>query len=195
MHVTVKTDPGRILGKRPNLSAQNSVADEIVTAFSTQSEPTIPLSALSPGKKSQRGGVIAATVLLFLPFVYPIVFFVHGAVTGHPLPALMYLYLVLLARLLSNAGGLVLYLSARKASFLQKPVGWTALAAFLLPIISAFLFGAQLYQVDSSAVSQVRGWLALGGVALSLVCMLALCVFCVLLLVRVFRKKKPDAVS
>lgn len=194
MHITIKTDPKRILGKRPNLSEQNSVADGIVTTFSSPVEPGVPLAPL-PRKQNPRGLAIAAAVLLFLPFLYPLAFYAHGAVTGHLLPALMYAYLVLLARFLSNIGGLVLFLAARKASYLQKPIGWVALASFLLPLASVFLSGAQLFQFDPGSVSQLRGWLALGGIVLALMCMLTLCVFCVLLLVRMVRSKKTHAIA
>ncbi len=192
MHITIKTDHKRIHGKRPNLSAQSGVADEIITALSNPAGPNIPLSPL-PRKKNPRGGAVAAAILLFLPFVYPIVFFAHGVLSAHPLPVMMYPYLVLLARFVSNIGGLVLYLTARKASVLQKPIGWVALAAFLLPLVSTFLVGTQQIQVDPSSISPLRGGIAFYAVVIALLCMLALCVFCVLLLVRVFQKKKtPD---
>lgn len=199
MQYKINTDPKRILGKRPNLSAQNSVADDIVSAFSVPPEqmPLPPLSPLPPTvprplrKKTPQGSSIAATILLFLPFLYPIVFFVHGSATGHPLPMLMFPLLVLLARLLSNVGGLILYFAARAANYLRKPVGFTALAAFILPLAGALLFGTTLARIDPANISQPRGWVALGCVVLALLCMVALCAFSILILIRAFRKKKP----
>ncbi|MBA4347829.1 MAG: hypothetical protein C0413_03140 [Clostridiales bacterium] len=187
-----------ILGKRPNLSAQKSVADEIVSALSVPPEdmPLPPLSPLpptaprQPQKKNPQGSSVAATILLFLPFLYPIVFYVHGYVTGHPLPVLLFPLLVLFARLLSNLGGFILFLAARSADYLKKTVGLTALAAFILPFAGSLLFGTTLNRVDPTRISETRDWIALACVALGLFCMLTLCVFSVLMLARVFHRKK-----
>lgn len=192
-----------IHGKRPNLSAQNSVADEIVSALSVPPEdmPLPPLSPLPPTtprppqKQNPQGSSVAATILLFLPFLYPIVFYVHGVATGHPLPVLMFPLLVLFARLLSNVGGFILYLAARSADCLKKTIGLTALAAFILPFAGSLLFGTTLNRVDPARISQTRDWIALACVALGLFCMLALWVFSVLMLVRLFRKKKPKELA
>jgi len=199
MQYKIKTDPKRILGKRPNLSAQNSVADEIISAISVPPEdmPLPPLSPLpptpsrQPQKQNPQGSSVAAAILLFLPFLYPVVFYVHGVATGHPLPVFMFPLLVLFARLLSNVGGFILYLAARSADYLKKSIGLTALFAFILPFAGSLLFGTTLNRVDPTTISQTRDWIALACVALGLLCMLALCVFSVLMLVRVFRKKKP----
>lgn len=198
MQYKINADPKRILGKRPNLSAQNSVADEIVSALSVPPEdmPLPPLSPLPPTaprppqKKNPQGSTVAATVLLFLPFLYPVVFYVHGAASGHPLPVLMFPLLVLFARLLSNLGGFIIFLAARSADYLKNTIGLTALAAFILPFAGSLLFGTTLNRVDPARISQTRDWIALACVALGLFCMLALCVFSVLMLARVFHRKK-----
>ena len=68
MRYKINADPKRIIGKRPNLSEQNSVADEIVTALSSQQEqPIVPLSSTTTGKPSPWGKiyVILAAALLF----------------------------------------------------------------------------------------------------------------------------------
>ena len=189
-----------ILGKRPNLSAQNSVADEIISALSVPPEdmPLPPLSPLPPTaprppqEKNPQGSSVAAAILLFLPFLYPIVFYVHGYATGHPLPVLMFPLLVLFARLLSNVGGFILFLAARSADYLKKSVGLTALAAFILPFAGSLLFGTTLNRVDPARISETRDWIALACVALGLFCMLALCVFSVLMLERVFKKRTGE---
>jgi len=189
-----------IHGKRPNLSAQKSVADEIVSALSVPPEdmPLPPLSPLPPTaprppqEKNPQGSSVAAAILLFLPFLYPIVFYVHGYATGHPLPVLMFPLLVLFARLLSNVGGFILFLAARSADYLKKSVGLTALAAFILPFAGSLLFGTTLNRVDPARISETRDWIALACVALGLFCMLALCVFSVLMLERVFKKRTGE---
>ena len=68
MQYKIHTDPKRITGKRPNLSAQNTVADDIVTAFTSQQEqPIVPLSSTATGKPSPWGkifGTLAAALVL-----------------------------------------------------------------------------------------------------------------------------------
>lgn len=198
MQYRIVIDRKKIIGKRPNLAEQNSITDEIVSAFSVPPEnaplpPLSPLPATAPHAptppRNPQGGTIAASVLLFLPFLYPIVFFVHGAFTGHPVPVMLYPMLVLAARLLANIGSLILYLSARAANYLRKPAGCTALAALILPIVGMVLFGGPLLRLDPTGVSSTRGWLIIASMVLTLLSMFALCVLCALLLIRVFRKK------
>jgi hypothetical protein len=188
----IVTDPKRMIGKRPNLSAQNSVADEVVSAFSNpQQEPPLPpLSPLPPRKKNPKGSSIVAAILLFLPFVYPIAFYVNGAVTGQPLPAMMYPLLVLAARLLSIVGGLVLNLAARKTNAFRKPIGWTALANPLVTIpffVYAYKYSGNRYP-DLSTIFGAQILITVSTIA-SLLCMIALCVFSVLIVIRVFKKR------
>ncbi len=135
---------------------------------------------------------IIGTILVYLPFLFAAVYFVHGALTGHPLPVLVFPMLVLIARFVSYIGGLILYFAARAAQYLRKSVGFTALAAVLLPIVSIILFAKPLAAVDPTSVGQVTGWIGLIFIAISLLCMLALCVLSVLMLIRVFRKENPS---
>ena len=78
---------------------------------------------------------------------------------------------------------------------MKKSVGFTTLAAVVLPIVSSFIFAKPLTSVDptSAGISPVAGWIALICLVISLLCMLALCVFAVLLLVRAFRKSAKPA--
>lgn len=192
-----------IHGKRPNLAAQNSVVDEVVAALSVPPEqmPLPPLSPLPPTKpgpprkKNPQAGTIVGAILVYLPFLYTAVFFVHGAATGHPLPIMMLPMLVLITRIFSHVGGLVLYLSARAAQHLRKSIGFIALFAVLLPIAGTILLAKPISSLDPSSISQTQGWIALGCLAATLLCMTALCVLSVFLIVRVFRKKKPDTVA
>ena len=200
MQYKANLDPRKIIGRRPNLAEQNTVADEIVSVLSVPPEdmPLPPLSPLPPTtpsparKRNPRIGAVAGTILVFLPLLYPLVFFIHGSLIGYPMPAWMYPYLVLIARYLSNIGGLFLYLSARSASFLRKPIGWVSFASFALPLIGSILLGGLIYSTEQGTISQTRGWIGICCLAVALLCMLALCVFSVLLLIRVFPKKEPQ---
>ena len=199
MQYQINVERRNIAGKRPNLAGQNSVADEIVSALSPEEMPLPPLSPLPPTsphpprKRNPQGAAIAGAILVLLPFLYPVAFFVNGFTSGRPLPLLMYPLLVLMARFLANVGSFILYLAARAANHLRKVIGWVSLAAFVLPIAATFLFGGVLYRIDPRYISQTRGWIGLACVAVALLCMLALCVFSVLLLVRVFRKQTPPS--
>ena len=207
MQYKIVTDPKRMIGKRPNLADEKSVTDDIVSAFSVPPEdmPLPPLSPLpqhtpasatapaAPRKKHPKVLSIIGTILVYLPLLYAAVFFVHGALTRHPVPILMFPMLVLIARFFSYVGGLILYFAARAAQYLRKSIGFTALAALLLPIVSSILFAKPLAAIDPTSIGPVAGWIALICIAISLLCMLALCVFSVLMLIRVFRKTDPPA--
>lgn len=198
MQYRISASAKRIKGKRLNLSAQSTVADEIVSVLSPEEPPLPPLSPLpattprAPRKQNPQGAVIAGAVLLFLPFLYPLAFFVHGAVTGHPMPFLMYPFLVLIARLISNVGGLVLYLASRAAGFLRKSIGWVSLSAFALPWIGSILLNRSINRIDSSSIVQTRDWIGIATLLSAILCMLALCVLSLVLLKRVYRKNTPD---
>jgi hypothetical protein len=199
----INADPKHIIGKRPNLSAQNSAVDEVVAALSVPPErmPLPPLSPLPPTKpspkprKNPQAGSIVGAILVFLPFVYTVVFFLHGETTGHPLPAILFPLLVLITRIFSHIGGLVLYLSARAAQYLRKSIGFGALFGVLLPIAGTILLAKPISAVDPYSIRTTQGWIALGCLAAALLCMTALCVFSVFLLTRVFRKRKPEPIE
>ncbi len=204
MQYKINTDPKKMIGKRPNLAEEESVTDNIVSALSVPPEdmPLPPLSPLpkhtpasatpprTPRKRNPKVPAIIGTVFIYLPLLVAAVYFVHGALTGHPLPVLMFPMIMLIVRLSSYIGGLILYFSARAAQYLRKSIGFTTLAAVLLPVVSSFIYAKPLAAVDptSASISPVAGWIALICIAISLLCMLALCVFSVLMLVRAFRK-------
>lgn len=195
MQYKIVTDPKRMIGKRPNLAAQNSVADDIVTAFTSQQEqPTVPLSSTATGKPSPWGKIYGtlAAVLLFVPFLVPLVLMILSGARGYAMPVLMYPLLVLAFRNYSLFGGLALYLAARKATAFRKPIGWIALAN-LLVTIPLFVYAFQRSAGQGAAL--VSEWLQIASIVsmiASLLCMISLCVFSVLLLLRVFKKKQPD---
>ncbi len=199
MNYKINADPKRITGKRPNLSAQNSVADEIVTAFASQQEqPIVPLSSTATGKPSPWGKIYAVigAVLLFAPFLIATVLMIISGAQGYALPVLMLPILALGFRSYSFVGGLVLYLAARKANFFRKTVGWVALAN-LLVTVPFFILAFQSASNPTAAALATSGMRIANTVSIiaSLLCMIALCVFAVILLVHVFRKKKQAALA
>ncbi len=207
MQYRIHTDPRKLIGKRPNLAEEKSVTDEIVSAFSVPPEdmPLPPLSPLpkhtpasqtaphAPRKRNPQGLTIAAALLNVLPFLYPLFFFVHGWTSGHPLPVYLYPILVSAVRFLPVFGGLLLYLAARAANTLRKQVGWIALANVVFSFGGVFFLSEWLPNLDATMLTRVDALGFLAFSAASLLCMIALCVFSVLMLVRVFKKSAPDA--
>ena len=147
-------------------------------------------------RKRSRVLSVWGIVFLWLPFVLPLVFFVRGAFSGHPLPVLIYPYLVLVFRPFSNIGGLLLYLASRAADYLRKPIGWLALSLPILSVASNVIFGGFLYRYDYTNLTKPAGIVILICLMVALLCMLALCVFSILLIKKVFpQKPKPDATA
>ena len=198
MQYKIKADPKRIIGKRPNLAAQNSVVDEVVTAYTSQQEqPTVPLSSTASATSAHRGKVFAivGAALLFAPFLIATVLMILAYVQGYTLYLVYFPIYVLAFRNYSLFGGLVLYLAARKANSLRKPIGWIALVNLLLTI-PLFVYSIQLStRQDAALVSEGMQTANFVSLVASLLCMTALCVLSVFLLIRVFRKKKPDTVE
>lgn len=210
MQYKINTDPKKMIGKRPNLSEEKSVTDNIVSAFSVSPEdmPLPPLSPLPahtpasqtaphvPQKKNPKVLSIIGTVFVYLPILFAAVYFVYAALNGRPQPIWMFPMLMLIARFASYIGGLILYFAARAAQYLKKTIGFTTLAAVLFPFVSSFILAKPLTSVNpaSAGVSPVAGWIALICIVISFLCMLALCVFAVLMLVRAFPKRAQPAV-
>ena len=173
MQYKINTDPKKMIGKRPNLAEEESVTDNIVSALSVPPEdmPLPPLSPLpkhtpasatpprTPRKRNPKAPAIIGTVFIYLPVLIAAVYFIHGALTGQPLPVLMFPMIMLIARFASYIGGLILYFAARAAQYLKKSVGFTTLAAVVLPIVSSFIFAKPLAAVDptSASISPVAG--------------------------------------
>lgn len=205
MQYRIVTDPKKIIGKRPNLAEQNSITDEIVNAFSIPPEdmplpPLSPLPAHTPAastapralrKRNPQGLAIVAALLNALPFLYPLYFFIRGGMSGSPLPFVLYPILVLAVRFIPFVGGLLLYLAARAVNAYRKWIGWTALSNIAFSIGSVFFLTQWLPNCDPSMLTRTDALGFLAFSAASLLCMIALCVFSVLMLVRVFKKSAP----
>jgi len=93
---------------------------------------------------------------------------------------------------LSTFGGVLLYLAARRANYLRISVGWTALAiiVFQIDFLIVFLNRSVTFYMDT--ISAPNYIYAAVISTLILLCMIALCVFSVLMLVRLFKKKRPS---
>ena len=182
--VTVKPCP--YTGKRVNLTPESDIPEEVKIAAAEAKKA-------ERSRRKSRALAIWGAVLVGLPFVLPLVFYVNGALTNHPLPIGIYPYLVLMFSLFTKIGGLVLYIGSRNANYLRKPIGWTALATTLPTPIANILYGGTLTRFDTTNMNAPINIIIFLLLIITLLCMLALCVFAVLLLRRVFPKQpKPD---
>jgi len=190
----------KIQGKRPAPSAQTSAADGIINARVVQSEevPLSPLPATAahpPVKHKPYGRAITATILLFTPFLCSITLYFLGLIFGSVLPFDMLISLLILNGILSVIGGLFLYLAARKTNYLRRAVGWVSLALLVLQIDFGIVFLGGGVAYLSGPANLPPYILSVILSALLMACMVALCVFSVLVLLRLTRKKKPKELA
>ena len=182
--VTVKPCPYR--GNRVNLTPESDIPEEVKIAAAEAKKA-------ERSRRKSRALAVWGTVLVGLPFVLPLVFFVHGALRNYPVPIGLYPYVVMAFCVFSYIGGLILYIGSRYANYLQRPIGWTALATALLPMVAAILYQDSLLRFDIANLNRPVSFFVLIALLLALLCMIALCVFAVLLLRRVFPKQlKPE---
>lgn len=183
-NITVKSCPYQ--GKRVNLTPESDIPEEVKIAAAQEKQ----------AERTRRNGrtlAVWGTVLVGLPFVLPVVFYINGALTNYALPIGVYPYLVMVFCVFAYIGGLILYIGSRNANYLRKQIGWTALATALLPMVAAILFQDYLLRFDATNLNRPVSVVVFLSLLLTLLCMIALCAFAVLLLRRVFPKQpKPE---
>ena len=188
-----------IRGKRENLSAQNSVADEIVSVLSVSPEdmPLAPLSPLPPvaprpaRRRKPIGLAIAAPILLFAPFLCFAVFYFLGLILGSVLPIEILMAILIFTGNLSIFGGLLLYLAARRIQYLRMSVGWFSLLLLVFQIDFCIVFLNKDVAFIMNPAGVPTFTFAVIICTLILICMIALCVFSIMMLVRLVHRKKP----
>ena len=186
MKTTITVKFCSYMGRRVNRTPESDIPEEVKIAEAEAKKA-------KRTRRNSRVLTVWSTILAGLPFVLPVVFFINGALTNHPLPIMMYPYLVLVFYPLADIGGLILYIGSRNANCLRKPIGWTALATALLPTLAAILFQDYLVRFDVTHFNRPVTIVVFIALLLTLLCMITLCVFAVLLLVRVFPKQpKPE---
>ena len=183
-NITVK--PCSYSGKRVNLTPESDIPEEVKIA-------TAEAKKTERARRNGRALAVWAAVLVGIPFVFPLVFYINGALTNHALPIGVYPYLVLVFGFFSEVGGLILYIASRNANYLRKPIGWTALATALFPLVAGILFGDYLGRFAANDMNRPISIVVFIALLLTLLCMIALCVFAVLMLRKVFPKQpKPE---
>ena len=89
----------------------------------------------------------------------------------------------------------MLYLAARRINYLRKSVGWVSLALLVLQIDFCIVFfdGSVAYLIQSANSPAYICSIIVS--ALIVTCMILLCVFSVLMLMRLTRKKQPKELA
>lgn len=182
MKTNVALKPCRSQGRREDFAPESDLPEDGQRAAAEANKA-------DRARRNGRALSVWAAVLVGLPFVLPVVFYINGALTNHALPIGVYLYLVLVFVFCSVVGGFLLYLDSRAAGYLRKWVGWTTLATALFPITAAILFQDYLLRFDGMNLNRPVSVFVFIALLLTLLCMILLCVFTALLLRRVFSKQ------
>lgn len=187
MDSELKISTKKISGRRPDLSKEPSVfpvlSEEPVSTEKQQA------AAVSKGKTARVFAWIG-TVLVWLPLVLSIVYYVYSAVLKTPY-ALFYAFVVFTAlRIPILLGSVFLFASAATSKHYPKWIGFTALGVLLLPFIAMFTVeGANLTNFTSNASTAAATPVSTALYLLMYACILALHVLSILLLVIISPKK------
>ncbi len=199
MHNPIVIRRANIRGKRLEQKPQEIPAVETAVALSDlpESAPMQPLDPPPatgqavphpPRKRKPYGLAIAATMLVFTPFLYAV-----------GLTALMLIFsdgtrwdvvigMTLLGSVFSNIGSILLYLAARACNYIRKPVALVSLELLVLQIGSFMICREDLAIILPTQDLQ-HPLLTIALISLILLCMIMLCVFCVRMLVHLLPKK------
>lgn len=189
MDSELKVSTKKITGRRPDLSKEPSVfpvlTEEPSEAMKTQS------AAARGSAKWVRVFAWIGTVLVWLPLVLSIVYYVYSAVMKTPY-ALFYAFVVFTAlRIPILLGSVFLFASAATSKQYPKWIGFTALGVLLLPFIAMFTVkGANLTNFASNASTAAATPVSTALYLLMYICILALHVLSILLLVKINPKRK-----
>ncbi len=136
-------------GRRPNLTPQE-------TPFPYNESPApVPL-VKKPVNRAKGARVLAiiGTVFVWIPLVLTLAYVVYVTLIGKPQPVMIYVALFSSLRILHIVGGILLYIAARFARRLSRPVGWAALGMAVVPFIGSILMVIGVYD-DVAAASQL----------------------------------------
>lgn len=184
--IIVKQSAAR--GRRVNATPESDIPEEVKLEVKRRDKET---------RRKARGKVFAiiGTVLVWLPILIVNAYIVFTFIKRNPQHFLVYLYVLLGLRAFHTFGGVSLFIGAKQSNELYKPIGWITLAMVLIPlVVSILLSGFNYPQINMSAAPTI----AIIGMVLVFIseCFaLALNVFSVLLLKRIYKKTpvSPEA--
>jgi len=181
--IIVKRCPYR--GRRPNLSPQE-------TSFPYNAEDPVHLEDKAARQaKAARALTILGAVLVWLPVVLTLAYFVYVTLIGQPQSFMVYVTVFSSVRLLDIVGGVLLYIAARLAHLLNRLIGWAALGMALVPFIGSVLMvvGVSYSFAAASSLFVVGYYISLAAVVFAL-CLNVLSIF---LLKGLFPQKQTGA--
>ena len=199
MHNPIVIRRANIRGKRPEQKPQEISAKETAVALSdlpkiAPMQPLDPSPATGqvvphpPRKRKPYGLAIAAAMLVFTPLVYALYLASLSSLISGETSWDVVLVLPLLGSVLSNVGSLLLYLTARAANYIRKPVALVSLELLVLQIGTCMICREDLANIISAQDMQ-HPLLTIALISLILLCMILLCVFSVRMLVHLLPKK------
>ena len=199
MHNPIVIRRANIRGKRLEQKPQELSTEETAVALSDlpQSTPIQPLDPPPatgqvvphpPRKRKPYGLAIAAAMLAITPILYAFGVNVMALVLVGRIELILLFLMPLLAIPLSNIGSILLYLTARAANYMRKPVALVSLELLVLQIGTFMIYREGLAD-EFLAQNMQNPLLTISLICLILLCMILLCVFSVLMLVHLLPKK------
>ena len=199
MHNPIVIRRANIRGKRLEQKPQELSTEETAVALSDlpQNAPMQPLDPApatekvvphKPRKRKPYGLAIAAAMLAITPILYAFGVNVLGLVLVGRIELILLFLMPLLAIPLSNIGGILLYLTARAANYMRKPVALVSLELLVLQIGTFMIYRDGLAD-EFLAQNMQHPLLTISLICLILLCMILLCVFSVLMLVHLLPKR------
>lgn len=199
MHNPIVIRRANIRGKRLEQKSQELSTEETAVALSDLPEST-PMQPLDPSpatgqfvphpprKRKPYGLAIAAAMLAFTPFLYAVGLTVLLSISSYEARWDVVIGMTLLGSVFSNIGSILLYLAARAANYMRKPVALVSLELLVLQIGTFMIFREGLAD-EFLAQNMQHPLLTISLICLILLCMILLCVFSVLMLVHLLPKR------
>jgi len=149
---------------------------------------------VAAGRVRSRIMSVSGTLIVWMPVFILIVFAVHGAATGAPLPLLLYPLILRVLWVPCAVGGLMLIFPARHAQLPRWTIGALSLSIAVFALSGALISGKQVFDLDASHLVRAGDIVLAATSVAAVLCMLALNFLSVMLVVRVFRKNgsPPD---
>ncbi|MEZ4508391.1 MAG: hypothetical protein R2912_06430 [Eubacteriales bacterium] len=171
-------------GRRVNATPESDLSEEVKLEVKHKE---------TQARRKQRGKVFAVigTVLVWLPILMALTYIVFTFIKRNPQHFLVYLY-VCLACERSTRSAASPFIGAKQSNELYKPIGWIALSMALIPLIVGLFFSGYDYPIEKMPSTPIFAIAGMILVFISECCALALNVFSILLLRRVYRKELPS---
>ncbi len=131
-----------IKGKRVSATKESDSAPIIGSIMMpVLQEAPAPTSKPKTSIKTIKFYSIIGTILLWIPVLSGVGYFLYTCLQGKLLNSIQYLDFIISLRVFHTFGGIFLLISARQIKKYAKPIGWLLLAMMFLPFVAWLLFG------------------------------------------------------